>query len=139
MGLSLGFVIGPAIVNMANVETGLPLLLWLEASFGVALFLLVLFTFPSAPAKPPSRSAQIKRDGMSWARARETLRLVVRPSYLTLTLAWGISGGVFTGWQTLLDLFLDDELQVGNDMVGNGRQCDPILTKGDSKLSPCVC
>ena len=118
VGLSLGFVLGPAIVDMTNVEAGLPTLLWVEAGLGIALSLLVLFTFPNAPKHAPSRSAQVTKQGMSWAQARETLRLCTRPSYVTLTLAWGISGGVFTGWQTLLDLFLDDELQVRTGECG---------------------
>ena len=116
VGLALGFLVGPSVVSEAS---DLPALLWAEAGIGVGLFVLVLVTFPATPAHAPSRSAQVERSSMTWAKIRETVRLVMRPSYLALVCAWGISGGVFTGWQALLDLFLDLELGIfTSDQVG---------------------
>lgn len=120
VGLSVGFLIGPSLVSTGK---DIPTLLWVEAIAGAVLLAVVVLSFPDAPKRAPSRSAQCERTtgGASKEGCREMMRHIMRPSFIALGLVWGVSGGVIVGWQTLLDLFLDVQLQVFTSVqVGAG-------------------
>ena len=101
-GIAFGWLGEPFLVKVAS---DIPKLIWLEAAMGVLLALTSLCC-PREPVIAPTISAA--RDKMSFTQGCKVL--LRRPSYLALATLWAVSAGVYAGWMTLLDVFLEPHL-----------------------------
>ena len=106
IGTGLSFSLGPWLVPGKNltsvneVKGQIYRYLWIEAGAALGLFLLVLLYFPKQPPSPPSASASLPRTDF-----REGIKgLIKNKNALLCTVAYGLSGGTFLAWQSVMTL-----------------------------------
>lgn len=134
IGVCVGYLVAP---RLAPDPSKIPQLNRVIAFVTIGLFALS-FTFPAPPRLPPTRSAATEKTGFLAAGPK----LLRNPSFLLLTLGWALAGGVFMGWSSMLNIFLDNpngkfhysdtELgwlgALGNGMVIIGGIAVPVAT-----------
>lgn len=110
IGQALGFILGPYLVGHPDtVSSGLPAvqtLMWLEASFSVAVFLAAAIYFPAKPAVPPSESAAIKRHGDAGGYEQLLPKSAQACRFWLLNLCFSLPIGCYQSWGSVLNLNL---------------------------------
>ena len=107
LGTGLSFALGPWLVpgknltdNVNEVKGQIYRYLWIEAGAAIGLFLLILLYFPKQPPSPPSASASLPRTDF-----QEGIKgLIKNKNALLCTVAYGLSGGTFLAWQSVMTL-----------------------------------
>lgn len=111
MGLALSFVMGPYIVEDIDKYHATPShpeydaiieklthqimrLMYIHFGISCGLLLLVCFTFPHKPPKPPSPTATMTRIGFK----KGFIKLLKNPQFQLVAFAYGLTSGVYAGW-----------------------------------------
>eukprot|EP00698_Gefionella_okellyi_P002305 TRINITY_DN12119_c0_g1_i1.p1 TRINITY_DN12119_c0_g1~~TRINITY_DN12119_c0_g1_i1.p1 ORF type:complete len:447 (+),score=98.16 TRINITY_DN12119_c0_g1_i1:58-1398(+) len=117
IGIALGFILGPSIVN--DSAERLPIVLCVQAGCAVVACVCVLALFRSAPETPPSASAQCEHTSDSASRSiRHSLRELFRVhSFWFLLVAFGLNQGAMYAFSTLLGYVLSAEFY-SDDQIG---------------------
>lgn len=115
LGSACAFLIGPLAVPAPNGTVGstvywnqnhigdrIQFVLYAEAGMIAALFVAVLFYFPSRPPIPPSVAAASQR--LSYRSS--ICRLLSNMRFLMIALAYSVPTGVVAGWAGVLDMIL---------------------------------
>ncbi|CAF0785698.1 unnamed protein product [Adineta ricciae] len=113
-GSTVGFVISPFIVSSPD---RVPYLLYLHLALAFIACVLVLLYFPPQPPSPPSAAAELlvlhptsEQATNSWRTfMKDVWQCLTTPSFVLLSLAGGLSSGVFGAWTSLFDLILKPE------------------------------
>ncbi|XP_052254255.1 solute carrier family 49 member 4 homolog isoform X2 [Dreissena polymorpha] len=115
-------VVGDNYTNLTNsfIDYDIPkerddLMLYMYYSCGWSVFCLLLFFtyFPSKPPLPPSPTASMQRLEFKVGLKK----LLVNRTFWLLCFAYGVSGGILSCWQGVLDVNLSDH-DVSQDMAG---------------------
>ncbi|TRY84837.1 hypothetical protein DNTS_002280 [Danionella cerebrum] len=117
LGSACAFLIGPLAVpapndtiklgsaihwNQNHIANRIQLVLYTEFGMIAALFVAVLFYFPSRPPIPPSVAAASQR--LSYRNS--ICRLLSNMRFLMIALAYSVPTGVAAGWGGVLDMIL---------------------------------
>ncbi|XP_059356324.1 solute carrier family 49 member 4-like [Carassius carassius] len=115
LGSAFAFLIGPLAVPAPNGTVGstvywnrnhigdrIQFVLYAEVGMIAALFVAVLFYFPSRPPIPPSVAAASQR--LSYRSS--ICRLLSNMRFLMIALAYSVPTGVVAGWAGVLDMIL---------------------------------
>uniref|UniRef100_A0A672QNU7 Disrupted in renal carcinoma protein 2-like n=1 Tax=Sinocyclocheilus grahami TaxID=75366 RepID=A0A672QNU7_SINGR len=115
LGSACAFLIGPLAVPAPNGTVGstvywnqnhigdrIQFVLYAEVGMIAALFVAVLFYFPSRPPIPPSVAAASQR--LSYRSS--ICRLLSNMRFLMIALAYSVPTGVVAGWAGVLDMIL---------------------------------
>ena len=130
MGLALSFVMGPYIVEDIDKIGQTPLhpeyhvaieklthqimrLMYIHFGICCSLSVLVFFTFPNKPPKPPSATATLTRIDFK----NGLIKLVKNPQFLLIAFAYGLTTGVYVGWYADLALNLNQS-HINNERSG---------------------
>ena len=107
VGTGLSFMLGPHLVSAKNqtdvnevneVKGQIYWYLFGEAMVACTLWFLVVATFKSKPSSPPSASASLPRTAF-WPGIQG---LIKDRNALLCTFAYGVSGGTFLAWQSVM-------------------------------------
>lgn len=124
-GSTVGFVISPFIVSSSD---RVPYLLYLHLALAFIACVLTLLYFPPQPPSPPSAAAELlvlhptsEQATNSWRTfMKDVWQCLTTPSFVLLSLAGGLSSGIFGAWTSLFDLILKPEnyteLQAGKTL-----------------------
>ncbi|XP_042587575.1 solute carrier family 49 member 4-like isoform X1 [Cyprinus carpio] len=115
LGSACAFLIGPLAVpapngtvgstvywNQNHIRDRIQFVLYAEVGMIAALFVAVLFYFPSRPPVPPSVAAASQR--LSYRSS--ICRLLSNMRFLMVALAYSVPTGVIAGWAGVLDMIL---------------------------------
>jgi len=102
LGTILAFLLAPQIVRTAD---DIELLLQIESIFSGFSSFLLIFTFPSRPAMHASKSSAVQKHEF-WESIQKLLR---HPTFLILSLAFGVSPALTQAWAILFDFYLGDK------------------------------
>lgn len=131
LGGAASFVIGPLMVGSSGANVaGLKAYMYVCCGICVVTLVAMIAYFPSAPPLPPSRTAHDaagESAHFNWATFVRALRsMVTNRDFVVLALAYGLGGGMSSGWSSTLDLNLSalgyDQSQVsGSEGERSGR------------------